>query len=723
MSISRLQTLASQRVPVVLGAGLLLFAFAVLWPGLQLASRLDDSAAAIRLVSAQQRQPELLAGTLGTVRDRLESFGYVDQSLEDLRGRSAEFDDLLARLGSHDAAVGDFAAQPARAVQRSAELVAALATLRKSWSVYRKSLAPIVGFRGVPYSDSELRGSQLNPVGRQLQHDVETALGAARHHTPELARVTARIAAALELESERLSSYLRMLLMVALAGTLLLAAAVIYFVVAQRRAAARLAEAQQQTADIMRTVKEGLFLLDAKSRIGAAHSASLARLFKTEQLAGLSFEELLRPLVPAKTLATAMKYVEVLWSERTREKLVRSINPLQEVEITLEDGASGRETRWLEFDFHRVRNDGRLTSLLVSVGDVSARVQLARELADSRENAQSQLDTLLGILHLDPQQVRSFLDDSDVTVKTINSILREPAREETAFRRKLDSIFRQTHAMKGEASALGLGTVSDRAHEFEDALKDLRERPTLSGTDFLPLVVKLDDLFTHLASIRDLVTRLGQLHEIADRTDDRADGTSGAAPPSAADPLADTLSQLVMRIARERGKQVQFTPFGLDAVPPEFRRPVKDIAVQLLRNAIVHGIEAPEIRERDGKAAAGSIRFEFRAEAGTGYQLIVEDDGSGLSLGQIREAAVRRGFTTAEDATQLEPRQLFAMLMRPGFTTAEVADGDAGRGVGMNLVATLVRELKGTISFATGTGRFTRFTVSFPAVAAQGAAA
>src|SRR5580704_18614130 len=113
MSISRLQSLVSQRVPVVLGAGLLLFAIAVLWPGLQLASRLDDSAAAIRLVSAQQRQPELLAGALGTVRDRLESFGYVDQSLEDLRGRSAEFDDLLARLGGHGAAIGGFAAQPA----------------------------------------------------------------------------------------------------------------------------------------------------------------------------------------------------------------------------------------------------------------------------------------------------------------------------------------------------------------------------------------------------------------------------------------------------------------------------------------------------------------------------------------------------------------------------------------------------------------------------------
>jgi two-component system, chemotaxis family, sensor kinase CheA len=722
MTVKKGPAPSSQRLPLALGAGLLVFAAAVLWPGLQLAGRIDDSAAAIRLVSAEQRAPELIAGALGTVRDRLETAGYVDHALTDVRLQINEFDALLARLAGHDAG-SEFSAHPALAIARAPELAAELAALRRSWSAFRHALDPVIAYQGLPYSDSESFGSRLNAGGQKLQRDVLTALGVAHRSTPDLVRISAGIAAALELESERLSSYLRMLLLVALAGTVLLAVAVVYFFAARRSASLRLAEAQQQTTDILRTVKEGLFLLDADSHIGAAHSASLARLFKAEHVAGLSFEDLLRPIVSEKTLATAMKFVDVLWSERTRENLVRSINPLQEVEISLDDGAGGRETRWLEFDFHRVRNQGRLTSLLVSVSDVSARVQLARELADSREKAQSQLDTMLGILHLDPLLVGSFLDDSDVTFKTINSILREPAREEPAFRRKLDGIFRQIHAVKGEASALGLGTVATRAHEFEDALKDLRERSALSGTDFLPLVVKLDDLFTHLASIRDLVTRLGHLQGPQDGAEapERAPVAANVQPAAGA--VGETLAQLVTRIAHDRGKRVEFSPRGLELVPADFRKPIKDIAVQLLRNAVVHGIEAPEERAREGKPAAGAIRLEFRDDGEGGYQLVVEDDGAGLSLDRIRESAVRRGFVTAEQAPGLEPRQLIALLMRPGFSTVDDADGDAGRGVGMNLVATLVKDLKGTIAIATGKGRFTRFTVGFPASAAQHGAA
>ena len=724
MTPSRLQSLASQRLPIALGVGLVVFAAAVLWPGLQLAGRIDDSAAAIHLVSAGQREPELIASALGTVRDRLESAGYVDQALADVRLRTVEFDQLLARLSGSQAQADDFAAHPARAIARAPALALELGALHRAWAGYRHALEPILAFQGVPYSDSEALGARLNAPGQRLQHEVRTALGVAHHSTPDLGRISAGIAAALELESERLSGYLRLLLLVALGGTLLLAAAVVYFSMARRRAALRLAEAEQQTIDIMSTVKEGLFLLDARSRIGSVHSASLSKLFKTDKLAGLSFEELLRPLVPERTLSTAMKFVEVLWSERTRENLVRSINPLQEVEITLEDGAGGREVRWLEFDFHRVRHADRLTSLLVSVSDVSARVQLARELADSREKAQSQLDTLLGILHLDPQNVGSFLDDSDVTVKMINSILREPAREESVFRRKLDSIFRQIHSVKGEAAAIGLGTVATRAHEFEDALKELRDRQTLSGTDFLPLVVKLDDLFTHLASIRDLVTRLGHLRStVAAEADEPAVPATAAAAKPATGSIAETLSQLVGRVAEDRGKRVTFAPRGLEAVPADFRKPIKDIAVQLLRNAVVHGIEAPETRARDGKPAAGAIRLEFRQDGDGGYQLVVEDDGAGLSLERIREAALQRGLVNAEDAARLEPRQLIGLMMRPGFSTVATADGDAGRGVGMNVVAALVKDLKGSIAVATGKGRFTRFTIGFPAAAAQGAAA
>jgi two-component system chemotaxis sensor kinase CheA len=739
--------LGMQRGPIAFGLLLALFAGAVLLPGFQLAGRLDDTAAALRLVSEQRRQPDVLASSLTSVRDRLESFGYVDEPLAEVRQGVADLDGLVARLKKPPSGLGAFDADPARAVQRSDDLRDDLAKLEKDWAAYRKALEPVAKFQGVPFSDSESSGTRLNSKGQKLSQQVTAAIAAARKQTPALVASTGRLVTALEAESARFSSYLRLLMLAALVITAVLGNAVLYFVFARRREAGRLADAQQQTDDILRTVKDGLFLLDPQHRLGSAHSTSLKKLFKRDAISGLTFEDLLRPLVPDKTLNTAMKFVDVLWSERTKENLVKSINPLQEVEVSFDNGIGGHETRWLEFDFHRVRRDGKLTALLVSVNDVTQRVQLARELAESREKAQSQLDTLLGVLHLDPQQLRSFLDDSDAAMKMINAILREPAREEGAFRRKLDSIFRQIHAIKGESSALGLGTVEVRAHEFEDALKELRERGSLSGGDFLPLVVKLDELFTHLGSIRDLVARLATLNlggDFAGRAgaDDRsldspqdtysdavkaAPAPAPASPPSAAtaeaDPVTGTLAQLVDRVAQDRGKQARLDATGLASVPADYRRAVKDIAVQIVRNAVVHGIEAPDFRERAGKPAAGVVKVEFRPEGPQGYRLVIEDDGAGLSPRRIRETAVKRGLLTTEEAARLESKQLMALLFRPGFSTAEETDENAGRGVGMNVVAETVKELKGRIAVATGEGRYTRFTIVLPPADADAAAA
>jgi two-component system, chemotaxis family, sensor kinase CheA len=716
----------TQGGPVAFGGLILLFALAVLLPGLRLAGRLDDTAAALRLVSEQRRQPDIIGGALASVRDRLETFGYVEEPLSELRNSAKELDGLITRLNADPAAVSAFDASPARAVQSSQLLRAHLAILTKSWKAYKEALQPLVDFTGMPFVDSESAGVQLNSSGRKLVVEARKALVAIRKENPVLVASTGRVAAMLEQDSERLSTFLRLLMLAALTGAMALGVGLVYFAIIRRRQAVQLASALRQTADILGTVKDGLFLLDDKARIGATHSASVERLFKRSDLAGISFEELLKPLVPEKTLQTAQRFVEVLWSERTRENLVKSINPLQEVEVNFEGTSGSQETRWLEFDFHRVKSDGKQVNLLVSVNDVTQRVRLARELAESREKAQSQVDTLLGVLHVNPQQLRSFLSDSDAAMKMVNAMMREPAREEAAFRRKLDSIFRQIHAIKGEAAALGLGTVESRAHEFEDALKDLRERQTLSGGDFLPLVVKLDDLFTHLASINDLVSRLAQLNFVGSPGAAAVEQPAPrAAAPQPADPISDTLTQLVERIAKDKGKSAQLAADGLAGVPADYRRAVKDIAVQAVRNALVHGIEEPDFRKRSGKAPTGTIKVEFRSEGANGYRLIIEDDGAGLNSRKIREAATARGIVTSEEAARLEPKQLLSLLFRPGFSTQDVADEDAGRGVGMSVVAELVRELQGRIGISSGEGRYTRFTIVLPAigVAAAGAAA
>jgi HPt (histidine-containing phosphotransfer) domain-containing protein len=493
---------------------------------------------------------------------------------------------------------------------------------------------------------------------------------------------------------------------------------------------AKLREARQQTADILRTVKEGLFLLDEDLVIGGAYSSAMETLFQRQDLAGLGFDALLENIVSEKTLATALKFVKVLWAERTNEKLVKSINPLGEVEVHITAGPGKFDTRYLDFEFHRVRVDGKITHVLVSVSDVSSRVELARELQSSQQQAQAQVDTLLGILHIDPTHLASFLNDSNAAMKMINAVLKEPAREEGAFRKKLDTLFRQAHSVKGEAAALGLSSIESRAHSFEDDLKRLREKSDLSGNDFLPLVIKLDDLLTHLQSVADLVARLSKFQ--VPRAETAAAGASGlrdgavaallnaspdleATGPLGSDGgLGSALQQLSDRVAADCGKEAKVQCRGLDKVPDDYRRIVKDIAIQAVRNAVVHGIEPAPLRTAAGKPAQGAVRVDFKRASDGSYKLSVEDDGQGLATDRIKEAAVQKGFITADQMDALDAKQTLALLFQPGFSTLDSPTKDAGRGIGMNLMADHMRQIGGRVGVATAPGKFTRVTMTLP---------
>jgi chemotaxis protein histidine kinase CheA len=325
-------------------------------------------------------------------------------------------------------------------------------------------------------------------------------------------------------------------------------------------------------------------------------------------------------------------------------------------------------------------------------------------------------------LHVDPTQLASFLNDSNAAMKMINAVLREPAREESAFRKKLDTLFRQVHSVKGEAAALGLSSIESRAHSFEDDLKSLREKTDLSGNDFLPLVIKLDDLLTHLQSVGDLVSRLARLHVAASTPNESESHTDTAViQHGGSEIVARTegsvtamLQQLTARVANENSKEVALQCMGFDTVPDEYRRIVKDIAVQAVRNSIVHGIESASDRLGAGKPMKGQLKLMFQELGDAGYKLIAEDDGQGLSTEKIKQAALKKGFITSEKAAILDAKQVFSLLFQSGFSTVENATKDAGRGIGMNLMAGLMQQIGGKVSVATVPGKFTRLTLSLP---------
>jgi HPt (histidine-containing phosphotransfer) domain-containing protein/PAS domain-containing protein len=551
-----------------------------------------------------------------------------------------------------------------------------------------------------------------------LERDVGAALRASRRAMPLLDAEFAAIAAELQSTNLRSATQLRLVMLTGLVIALALVVLVSVLLSARQRQESTLRLARQQTADILRTVKDGLFLLDRDLNIGSAYSASLETLFQRRDLAGTAFESLLKNIVSERTLVTALKFVKILWSERTNEKLVKTINPLGEVEVHLDGGSGRSDTRYLQFDFHRVRVDGQMTHVLVSVSDVTTRVDLAKELQTAQSQAQGQVDTLLGILHIDQAQLQSFLNDSNASMKMINAVLREPTREEGVFRKKLDTLFRQVHSVKGEAAALGLSSIESRAHAFEDDLKALREKPSLSGNDFLPLVIKLDDLLTHLQSVSDLVSRLSHLQiarsDVAHTTTDVLEGEQAARTGALDGGLDATLQQLARRVTSEHHKEAALHCTGFESVPADYRRAIKDIGIQAVRNAIVHGIETPAARAAAGKSQAGTVRLSFQDLGEAGYKLVVEDDGQGLSTERIKEAALKKGFITPERAQSLDTKQIFALLFQSGFSTLDTATTDAGRGIGMNLIAELSNQLGGRVSVATSVGKFMRLTLTLP---------
>ena len=683
----------------------------LIW-GFRLATQMRSNITAVEAASALQTYPAAMAQQLNALRDRLESRAYAGQALSDLKATVQRFDHELDKLSGSGYA-------------QSPELDQALLL----WHQYNPVLTPVVNFTGQPYVDSDDAGSSFSKEGRTYYADVKRAQLFANDNQKGLQTQLAAVSTELQKSAVGAATHLRALLSTGVLAALILAVAAAYFQLTRSRHERAAQEAQEQTRDILKTVREGFFLLDADYKIGSVWSEALTRMFSRNDFAGLSFEDLLKDLVPANTLATAMKYIKLLWGDRAHENLMKSINPLGQLEISMDNGHGGKETRYLQFDFHRVMGAKGIKHVLCSVGDITSSVLLAKELQESQENANAQLDMMLGMMHVDPLQLTSFLDSTETGLQLINAILKEPARTDGEFRKKLNGLFRELHSIKGEASALNLMSIANRVHSLEDMVSDLKKKAELSGNDFLPMVLKLDELLAHLRGVREMASRLTTLKDTApapapQEPSPRLKQAAPAADQRTAktgEDLGPTLHALAERLAKDHHKRFKLTMTGLSEVPASYVATVKDCVIQMLRNSAVHGIEASEIRRAQTKDDVGVVRVDFR-KSGDGYELVFEDDGAGISPDQLKAAAVRKQILTEEEASGMDTRAAMALIFRPGFSTQEEVSMDAGRGVGMDVVARSVYALGGKIGVSTNPGKFTRFKIVLPAAESPSAA-
>jgi two-component system chemotaxis sensor kinase CheA len=133
----------------------------------------------------------------------------------------------------------------------------------------------------------------------------------------------------------------------------------------------------------------------------------------------------------------------------------------------------------------------------------------------------------------------------------------------------------------------------------------------------------------------------------------------------------------------------------------------------LVRNAVDHGIEPSSERLNSGKPARGTV-FLNAYHQGTQVVIEVRDDGRGIDLDLVREQAVRSGLLKAEDAQRLDPQDVLNLVFEPGFSTASEVTEVSGRGVGMDVVRTVLDRLKGTVHISSSTGKGTSIQLRVP---------
>ncbi|GIW89166.1 MAG: hypothetical protein KatS3mg108_3490 [Isosphaeraceae bacterium] len=214
-----------------------------------------------------------------------------------------------------------------------------------------------------------------------------------------------------------------------------------------------------------------------------------------------------------------------------------------------------------------------------------------------------------------------------------------------------------------------------------------------------------------------LSERTERIEDHARRGEDLAERLHHEVISSRLRPLADGVRgfpRLVRDTARQLGKQVRFEVVGEQTgVDRDILEKLEAPLNHLIRNALDHGIEPPDARLAAGKDPTATIRLEGRHVAGM-LQIHLSDDGAGIPVESVRARVIERNLASAAMAAQMSESELLEFLFLPGFSTKTEVSSLSGRGVGLDVVQSMVQSVGGSVRVSTRVGLGTTFTLQLP---------
>lgn len=463
----------------------------------------------------------------------------------------------------------------------------------------------------------------------------------------------------------------------------------------------KLKAAKRETDNILHNVEEGLLLLDKECRIGTQYSKILEKIFEEESLAQKDLFDLLEYKIGKEDFSASKDYLELLFENNYDQKMMDDLNPLSEVTVNFEES---NKIKYLAFKFRNIdteNNDNK--EVMVTVKDITEQILLEQQLAESRNDAKRQMDWLISILHVDPPLLKEFIVTANEELKIVEKLIRD-AKVNNNNEEPLKVIYRSIHLLKGNAGLLDLKVFSEQAHDFENQISKLQKQKSINKSEINLLKNELGKIQKTLSEVNSLLDRIGKIHEQMRprRTYEH-------------EVMIESLKNLVKQISNSQEKSVNLDTkkFKIEELPHTDRIFAKDIIVQLIRNSIAHGIETNEERKKLKKSTNSKIHISTFSNKNT-YGFSVRDDGRGLQLDKLKQKAIKSEKWNKSEIDSWDDKQLTQLIFEQGISTTDNADMISGRGVGMDIVLSKIKDKNGEIDVSFEKGKFCEFRVSIP---------
>lgn len=312
-------------------------------------------------------------------------------------------------------------------------------------------------------------------------------------------------------------------------------------------------------------------------------------------------------------------------------------------------------------------------------------------------------------MKVDPITLKYLLESMNEGVREMHTIMRAPMGMKT-----LHALARVAHKLRGEATVVGLANLSQLIISMENALEQLQAQAKIRKTDLQGLTIHLLKIVKVCEHIRKSAAQSRNMKPSRLQPQGRklATRTQSVNPASG---LIAALQVLANNVSRSYGKQVTLNldKFNIADVPASMQMKIQDIVIQLVRNAIAHGVELPSQRKSLGKVTGGTVAVVARKEKND-LLVAVRDNGQGIDLEEIRRKLVIKYKYSVVAAANMSDAELLSSLFLPGFSTVVEQQQHAGRGVGLDLVKEYAYSLGGSVDVSFKENNYTQFVVRVP---------